>query len=118
MGIYMAARFGVFVHEDQSRLPTLYWLPDSYKIPYKSQLFANSSSCTTAELSLIILTFCITVIQIVKYFETVYERIGKKLIWSSTKSGNILNKLKSKCCLASSMSTNDFSTLYTFCRIL
>ena len=57
MGIYMVARFGVFVHEDQSRLPMLYWLPKPYKISYKSQLFANSSSCTTTELSIIILTF-------------------------------------------------------------
>ena len=38
----------------------------------------------------------------------------KKLIWFGTKSGNILNKSKSKCFLASSLSTNDFSTLYIF----
>ena len=113
MGIYMVARFGLFVHEDQSRLPTLYWLPKPYKIPYKSQMFADSSLCSTTELSIIILTFCITVIHVVKYFETVYERIGKKLIWFGTKSGNIFNKLKSKCFLASSMSTNDYS-LYLF----
>ena len=79
----MAARFGVFVHEDQSRLPTLYWLPKPYKIPYKSQLLANSRSCTTTELSIIILTFLYNCDPCCKYFEIVYERIGKKtnLVW-------------------------------------
>ena len=55
--IFMAAKFGVFVDEDHSKLPTSYWLPKHHKIPYKSRFIANSSSCTT-ELS-IILTFCL-----------------------------------------------------------
>ena len=37
----------------------------------------------------------------------------KKLFWSIKKSSEILNKLKSKGFLASSVSTYDFSTLYT-----
>ena len=49
---------------------------------------------------------------VVKYFETVYERIGKKLILSSTKSSNILNKLNSKSFLASRLSTNETYSLY------
>ena len=47
----MAAKFGVFVDVDDSKLPTLYWLPKLYKRPYKSRVIANSSSCTTTELS-------------------------------------------------------------------
>ena len=37
----------------------------------------------------------------------------KKLFWSIKNSSEILNKLKSKGFLASSVSTYDFSTLYT-----
>ena len=41
--IYMvAAKFGVFVDEDHSKLPTLYLLPKLHKRPYKSRLIANS----------------------------------------------------------------------------
>ena len=43
----------------------------------------------------------------------VFERNGKNLFWSIKNSGEILNKLKSKGFLASSLSTYDFSTLYT-----
>ena len=52
----MAAKFGFFVDEDHSKLPTLYWLPKLHKRPYKSHFIANSSACTTTELS-ILLTF-------------------------------------------------------------
>ena len=33
----MAAKFGVFVDEDHSKLPTLYRLPKLHKRPYKSK---------------------------------------------------------------------------------
>ena len=33
---HMAAKFGVLVNEDHSKLPTLYWLPKLHKRPYKS----------------------------------------------------------------------------------
>ena len=98
----MAAKFCVFVDEDHSKLPTLYWLPNLHKRPYMSCLIANSSSCTTTELS-IILTSCLTAIKnyVIKYFETVFERNGKNLFGSVKNSCEIL-KLKSKGFLASS----------------
>ena len=37
----------------------------------------------------------------------------KKIVLSFKNAGEILNKLKSKGCLASSLSTYDFSSLYT-----
>ena len=112
---HMAAKFGVFVDEDHSRLPTLYWLPELHKRQYKSCFIANSSSCTTTELS-ILLTSCLTVIinHVIKYSTTtVYERNGKNLFWSIKNSSEILNKLKPRGFLASSLSTYDFSSLYT-----
>ena len=68
----MAAKFGLFVDEDHSKLPTLYWLPKLHKRPYKLRFIASS------ELS-ILLTSCLTAIknQVIKYCTTVYERNGK-----------------------------------------
>ena len=31
---HMAAKFGVFVDEDHSKLPMLYWLPKLHKRPF------------------------------------------------------------------------------------
>ena len=110
----MAAKFGVFVDEDHSKLPTIYWLPKLHKRPYKLHFIAISSSCTTTELS-ILLTSCLTAIKnhVIKYCTTFYERNGKNLFWSIKISGEIRNKLKSRGFLASSSSTYYFSTLYT-----
>ena len=76
----MSAKFGLFVDEDHSKLPTLYWLPKLHKRPYKSRFIANSSACTNTELS-ILLTSCLTAIKnhVIKYCTTVYEGNGKKL---------------------------------------
>ena len=91
-----------------------YWLPKLHKRPYKSRFIANSSACTTTELS-IRLTSCLTAIKnhVIKYYTTVYERNVKNLFWSIKSSGEILNKLKSRGFLESGLSTYDFSTLYT-----
>ena len=80
----MAAKFGLFVDEDHRKLPTLYWLPKLHKGPYKSRFIANSSACTTTELS-ILLTSCLTAIknkQCHLYCITVYERNGENLFWA------------------------------------
>ena len=81
---------------------------------YKARFIANSSSCTTAELSKL-LTSCLTTIKnhVIKHCERVYERSGKNLFWSIKNSCEILNKLKSRGFRASSLSTYDFSTSYT-----
>ena len=81
----------MFVDEDHSKLPTFYCLPKLHKRPYKSRFNANSGSCTTYELS-IILTFCLTAIKkhVIKNCETVFERNGKNLFWTVKSSGEIL----------------------------
>ena len=108
----MAAKFGLFVDEDHSKLPTLYWLPKLHKRPYKSRFIANSSACTSTELS-ILLTSCLTAIggHVIKYCTTVYERNGGGLFWSIKSSGEILGRLKSGGFLASSLSACGFSAL-------
>ena len=43
----------------------------------------------------------------------VFERSGKSLFWSIKNSGEVLDKLKARDFNATSLSTYDFSTLYT-----
>ena len=85
-----------------------------HKKPYKASFIANSSSCTTTEFSKL-LTSCLTAVtkHVIKYCEKVYERSGKNLLWSIKNSGEILDKLKARDFNATSLSTYDFSTLYT-----
>ena len=60
-------------------------------------------------------TSCLTTIKnhVIKYCEIVYEKSGKNLVWSIKNSYEVINKLKSRGFHASSLSTYDFSTLYT-----
>ena len=55
-------KFAVEVKVRQDRLPTMYYLPKLHKQPYKARFIANSSSCTTTELSKL-LTSCLTAIK-------------------------------------------------------
>ena len=71
-------KFAIDIKKRQDRLPTMYWLPKLHKRQYKARLIANSSSCTSTELSKS-LTSRLTAIKakIIRYSETVYERSGK-----------------------------------------
>ena len=92
----------------------MYWLPKLQKRPYKARFIANSSSCTTTELSKL-LTSCLTAIKakVIRYCETVYERSGENMFWPIKNSGEVLSKLRDIGYQATSLSTYDFSTLYT-----
>ena len=94
-GCHTALHFGVKAKENQDKVPTLYWLPKLHKNPYKARFIANSSSCTTTELSKL-LTSCLTAVKkhVIKYCEKVYKRSGKNLFWSIKNSGEILDNLK------------------------
>ena len=93
-GCYTALHFCVKAKENQDKVPTLYWLPKLHKKTYKARFIANSSSCTTTELSKL-LTSCLTAVKkhAIKYCDKVYERSGKNLFWSIKNSGEILDKL-------------------------
>ena len=108
------------IKEKQDRLSTLYWLPKLHKRPYKARFIANSSSCTTTVLSKLKTyrqapTSCLTAVKKhwIRYYDTVYERDGINYFWSIKNSNDVLNKFKSKNFQASTLSTYDFSTLYT-----
>ena len=107
-------KFADGITESQEKLPTFYWLPELHKRPFKARFIANSSSCTTTSVSYV-LTSCLTAIKNhwIKYCEKTYEREGINYFWSIKNSTEILNKLKTKDFQASTISTYDFSTLYT-----
>ena len=88
----------------------MYRLLKLHKRPYKARLIANSSSCTTTELSKL-LTSRLTAIKshVIRYCETVYGTSNKNWFWSIKNSGEVLSKLK---CRGFRPHTN-FPTLYT-----
>ena len=61
-GCHTVLHFGVKAKENQDKVPMLYWLPKLHKKPYKARFIANSSSCTTTELSKL-LTSCLTTVK-------------------------------------------------------
>ena len=78
-GCHIALNFCGKAKENQDKVATLYWLPKLHKKTYKARFIANSSSCTTTELSKL-LTSCLTAVKhVIKYCEKVYKISGKNL---------------------------------------
>jgi hypothetical protein len=92
----------------------MYWLPKLHKNPYKARFIASSSLCTTQHLSKL-LTSCLSKIKdhVQYYCEKVYDNSGINMFWSIKNSNDILSKLRINNFQISSISTYDFSTLYT-----
>ena len=114
LNCHTALNFGVKAKENQDKVPTLYWLPKLHKNPYKARFIANSSSCTTTELSKL-LTSCLTAVKnMLSSIVKRYMRDSVKTYFGLLKkSGEILDKLKARDFSATSLSTYDFTTLYT-----
>ena len=92
----------------------MYWLPKLHKKAYKARFIANSSFCSTTELSKL-LTSCLTSVKshVIRYCQKVYERSDKSFFRSIKKSGEVIFELMLRGFRAISLSTNNFSTLYT-----
>lgn len=92
----------------------MYWIPKLHKSPYKARFIANSTSCTTTNIS-VLLTSCLTKIKEhwERYCDKTFQNSGINLFWSIKNSDAVLDKLQSKRNLVSTISTYDFSTLYT-----
>ena len=71
---HLGLKFSICVKERQDRLPTMYWLPKLHKRPHKARFIANSSPCTTTDLSKL-LTSCLTAVKnhVIKYCEKVIK---------------------------------------------
>ena len=94
-GCHTAPHFGVIIKENQDKVPTLWWLPKLHKNPIKQDL----------------LLILILVRQ--KNLLNCEPHVLQLLFWSINNSGEVLNKLKARYFNATSLSTYDFSTLYT-----
>ena len=92
----------------------MHWIPKLHKNPYKSRFIANSSKCSTTNLSKH-LTSALSCIKehIYKYCETIRSNSGVNFFWSIKNSGAILDKFSAINHKASSLDVFDFSTLYT-----
>ena len=110
----LPVKFSVCVNEGQDKVPTMYWLPKLHKRPYKARFTANTSSCTTTELSKL-LTSCLATVRshVIRYCETVYGASNGGWIWSIKSSGEVVSRFRCRGFRATSLSTYDFSTLYT-----
>ena len=75
---HIAAKFGVFVDEDHSKLHTLYWSPKLHKDAISRVLLLTLTHVLLLICHLI-LTSCLTAIKnhVLEYCETVFERNGK-----------------------------------------
>ena len=107
--------FGIEITKEDKSLPSMYWLPKLHKSPYKQRYIAGSSKCSTKQLS-ILLTKILTVIKggLKTFSETCYSRSGINQMWILKNSKTLLENLKSTSLRSvSSISTYDFSTLYT-----
>ena len=71
---HLALKFSVCVKERQDRLPTMYWLPKLHKKTYKARFIANSSFCSTTELSKLLIS-CLTAVK------NSYHKILWKSLW-------------------------------------
>ena len=99
---------------DNTKVPTMYWLPKLHKTPYKSRFISASSKCTTTNIS-ILLTSALTHIKtlIVNFCNKCYENSSINYFWSVKNSLDVLDKLKSAKVPFSTIDSYDFSTLYT-----
>ena len=111
---HLALKFSLCVKERQDRLPRMYWLPKFHKRLCKAPFIANSSSCTTTELSKL-LTSCFTAVKnhIIRYCEKFMKGQVKICFGQLKILLRYFNKLKSRGFRATSLSTYAFSTLNT-----
>ena len=109
-GCHTALHFGVKAKENQDKVPTLYWLPKLHNKPYKARFIANSSSCTTTELSKL-LTSCLRAVK--SMLSSIVKRYMRDPVKTYFGLLKIQVKLKARDFNATSLSTYDFSTLYT-----
>ena len=110
----MALGFSVCVEERKGRLPAVCWLPKLHEAPCGARFVADSGSCTAAGISGL-LASCLAAVggRVVGCCGRVCEGSGGSLFWSVGGSAGVLGGLKSGGFRAASLSTCDFSTLYT-----
>ena len=106
--------FKIKLTDEEEKLPQMYWIPKLHKKPYKARFIAGSSSCTTTRLSKLI-TSCLKLVKshCISYCKTIYDRTGVNAMWIINNSLDVIQMIGRKQFQATSVTTWDFSTLYT-----
>ena len=109
-GCHTALHFGEKAKENQDKVPSLYWLHKFHKQPLKQDLLLILVLVRQQNF----LSYYPHVLQLLKnmLLSTVTKNT-KNLFWSIKNSGEVLDKLKASDFNTTSLSTYEFSTLYT-----
>ena len=94
------------LRKNHERFPTIYWLPNIQKRPYKARFIGNFSSCTTTEINDIML-YCHQN-SFNQVFRKKFMKHQVKSVLDYKTSGEVLNKLKSREFRATSLLPYDF----------
>ena len=107
--------FGISTKDEDTDLPSLYWIPKLHKCPYKQRYIAGSAKCSTKPVSKL-LTSILTAVKegLQSYCDTSYSRSGVNEMWILKNSKDLIDILTSRSLSeCNSIKTFDFSTLYT-----
>ena len=104
---------GNCLKEENKHIPLLYWTSKQHKDPYKFRFIAGASHCTNKTISVeVALALKCIKTQFKNYCAVIKKNTGLNYFWSIDNSMEFLNKL-STIPIADSITTFDFSTLYT-----
>ena len=108
----ISKNFNINISDQDSSIPSLFWIPKLHKNPFKSRFIAGASKCTTKQLSVEV-TLCLTAIRdhFRKYCNCIFKHTGINHFWSINNSTEFISKIKHR--NAKSINCFDFSTLYT-----
>ena len=113
---YMNKTFNISLKNDDKCLPSIYWLPKLHKKPTKSRFIIAAPKCSMKPLSKAITKILkLMYTQIENYNKKCHFFSGVKTFWTIQNNTPVINSINSlnKRNKASSVSTFDFSTLYT-----
>jgi hypothetical protein len=108
--------FGISTKDEELDLPSLYWIPNLHKCPFKQRNIAGSAKCSPKPLSKL-LTCILSAVKTgcQSYCDTSYSRGGVNQMWILKNSKDLLEYYIQSRSLSScnSITTFDFSILYT-----
>ena len=109
-------RFAMIIDENMHTLPLPYWLPKMHKAPVGSRFIIASKSCSMKPLSKKVTTACKLIFNTIQsYHKKSKFYSGLNTFWIIQNNNAVLQTVKNlnKRNAAKSVSTYDFSTLYT-----
>ena len=113
IGLFLCS-FRISTKDEELDLPSLYWIPQLHKCPFKQCYVAGSAKCSTKPLSKL-LTCILSAVKtgLQSYCDTSYSRGGVNQMWILKNSKDLLEYIQSRSLSScNTIKTFDFSTLY------